>query len=105
MPPKVIRVIQQGNSVCRAVPASEFADRAVADEIRWKNLTNGSITLFLPAGVFSAQATSEDIAPGGQSAAKPVLASAAPGHHPYTIFCTATNGFAIGNSEPEIIVE
>ena len=97
-----IRVIQTGN-VCRVVPPVNFA-KVGADSVQWINRTNDKIIVSVKAGLFDPTPTSLWI-DGGSAESKNVLNTAPPNLYPYSVFCYVTNNNAIGNSDPEIIIE
>jgi hypothetical protein len=98
----LIRVIQTGN-VCRVIPPTAIAKKG-ADTVTWSNRTNGRIEVFFRALIFDTAPISIPINQG-DSATKNVLGGSPEGLFPYSIYCYATNNNAIGNSDPEIIIE
>ena len=110
MSTKPIRVIQTNPSECRVVPPVEFlsqrAQAGAPDNLRFINLTNGPIDVFLPSGTFGAASVAlRTIDVGGEGATPNVSPEADIGARPYTVYCKATNTNAIGNSDPQVVVE
>src|SRR5262245_57817750 len=101
-PPKTIRVIRTG-SVCRVVPPAEAGIKANADSFRWLNSTGAQITLFLPPGAIAAGAVAQTVPAGLDFITG--IDGATPGTYPYQVFCQVTGNYAIGTSEPIIIIE
>jgi len=90
------------------------ADRvqlAPGDTVRWVNKTGGDVIVFFPHDNVLGNATAHfhhKIANGG-SHAQPGGATrrtppGKPEQYSYSIYCMATNRFAVGGSDPEIIV-
>ena len=102
MPTIPILVIRAGE-VCKVVPPVNIVREG--DSVQWRNRTGDRITVFFRAGIFDEDdPLALDIADGNQ-ASKTVEANAPYGVFPYSIFCYKTNNNAIGNSDPEIIVD
>jgi hypothetical protein len=101
MPIKII-VIRATASVCKVVPPVNVAHRD--DEVQWSNRTGGKITVFVRAGIFDEGPLALQI-DNNQTGNANVEDEAPYGLFPYSIFCEATNNNAIGNSEPEIIID
>ena len=100
-----VLVVKRGNA-CFAIPASVVA--TAGDTVKWFNLTGGGATVIFPHdGVFGVGVPgqgfgqrikdTQDHQPGN-----PVQAGLR--HCPYKIYCEITDSFAVGSSDPEIIV-
>jgi hypothetical protein len=102
---KRFRIIRRGKD-CFVVPPSDIADHATPDNVIWKNLTKDEIVVMFPKGAFAplANHVTQVVAPGG-NVNLPIDAGATLQNYSYVVFCRETNSFAIGNSDPEIIVE
>jgi hypothetical protein len=79
------------------------------DNVNWVNNTGDRVILFFPHdGIFSLGSHfHHSIGKNGhhQPLTTIVAQPVAKKHCPYAIWCDATGTFAIGNSDPEIIVE
>ena len=79
------------------------------DNIRWKNETGDDIHIFVPVdkkhgngplnGGFNRSVPNNASADSG-----PPIHVTAPTNYSYAIYCTATGVFAVGGSDPQIIV-
>jgi plastocyanin len=98
---KKIRVIRTGNG-CKVIPATRSVDPG--DTVRWLNLTGAEIAVFLPRDVNSANGGAPTALPiaGAQG---DVTVAAGTGVFFYQVFCSATNSYAEGNSDPIIIID
>ena len=96
---KKIRVIRTGNG-CKVIPATKSVDSG--DLVRWLNLTGDEIIVFLPRNVRDADPAVVTIANG---AAGGITAGNVDGATFYQVFCSATNSYAEGNSDPIIIID
>ena len=100
---QLIAVVKRGTE-CRVVPPSVVLDHN--DTISWLNLTGDDVTVMFPhAGVFGVHAGAafaQSVGHGNKHDPGAVqnLTQACP----YCVFCQVTGTFALGNSDPEIIV-
>lgn len=105
MPAKTVSVavVRRGND-CVVVPPSVVLEQG--DSIRWVNVTGSPATVLFPhANVFGANAFSARMDNTNNNKHAPANpAGNVTQQFPYRIFCEATNAFALGNSDPEIIV-
>ena len=99
---QLIAVVKRGTE-CRVVPPSVVLDHN--DTIAWLNLTGDDVTVLFPhAGVFANHANAFAQTLNDQNKHDPGQASNVTKAFPYAVFCKATGTFAVGNSDPEIIV-
>jgi hypothetical protein len=98
-----IIVVRAGADVCRVVPPVNVARRG--DDVEWRNRTGAPITVFFRAGIFDQNNPLALTIPDTQNASRCVIQNAPYGLFPYSIFCYVTNNNAIGNSDPEIIID
>jgi hypothetical protein len=81
---------------------------ALADTVEWRNRTGDRVVVFFPhANVFGTTLL-KDVADGSSSGAFPVTLVVGAGNSKtfrYGIWCDQTDDWAVGNSDPEIIVE
>jgi hypothetical protein len=97
----------KASRVCVADPVS----LAPGDTVRWVNNTGADIIVFFPHDNVLGNATGHfhhKIATGASHAhaggAARRTAPGKPEQYSYSIYCSATNRFAVGGSDPEIIV-
>ena len=108
---KDIFVVEKWDGVV-VTPAIQPAKQAGSDQVFWTNLTSVDIVVFVVEGVFTAVGppgapnhVSKTI-PAGASDSLTVHPAAVPGSHvAYGVYCKSPiNRFAVGNSDPEIII-
>ena len=102
-----INIVKASARVCIVDPAQ----LAAGDTARWHNQTGDDVIVFFPHDNVLGNAAKHFFttipdkashhAPG---AAAKKNAAGPPEPYPYVIFCAATNRFAVGGSDPEIIV-
>ena len=100
---------------CKVVPP--YAMVANGDTIAWKNRTGAPVVLFFPHdSVFGSDPPfnhgiphNHEHSPTRPNPGGPVRAAVAGqvigANLPFAVYCEATNTFAEGNSQPEIIIE
>jgi len=98
-------VIYHDRDGARAVPGCVVV--AQGDTVVFESLTGESV-IFLPEMERMArdpvQGAGIIVLPGGQTADFPISEAAEKGVYPYSVFCTKARRFAIGNSDPTIII-
>jgi hypothetical protein len=108
--------IKKTSSGCKVLPP--YPSLQVGDTINWRNRTGARIIVFFPhdtalgtvvAGVPNPKAHFHLRIPAGgnDGPAEGALSQGAGTvvSFPYVIWCNATNDWAIGSSDPEIIIE
>jgi hypothetical protein len=103
---KDVFVIPKGSG-CVVTPAIQTADHGNPDRITWHNLTTDTIVVFVPDGVFSASGSGTHTAlpiTAGSTGNLIIHGGANLGNTAYGVYCRSTNSFAVGHSDPEIIV-
>jgi len=105
-----IYVVERWDGVV-VTPAIQPASKAGADQVFWTNLTSGDIVVFVVEGVFTAVGppgapnhVSKTIASGGTDSLTVHSGAVAGTHVAYGVYCKSPNRFAVGNSDPEIII-
>jgi hypothetical protein len=93
-------LIVRYNNACRVLPAHQYVRSG--DEITFRTFGTAA-TILIPNGhLFQKGERFVEIAAGEQVE----LAVGKPGSgvYPYSVFCDATNDFAVGDSSPDLIL-
>jgi len=103
---RIVVWYDEANKVCRVWPP--LAIGATGDHVMWFNRTGAPIDVHVDKGLFDQNNPTDLRGIPDRDHNKPpvnITDGAGQGHFAYKVYCYRTHSYAVGNSEPEIIVE
>jgi len=93
----------ENTGICVVIPGS-FHTQGI-NRVEWINETGGDIDILVPDGRVGARRKHLSHKPNGPDKGIDFIPQGGNGEeYPYAVYCHATRSFAVGGSEPEMIV-